>query len=80
MARLDGQKLTSVEILPLTGATKFVFDLGCTLECRRFSKDSNKELWTLYKPSGYVLSVFGDGTFCHQRATEKNEKRHIEIK
>ena len=28
------------------------------------------ELWMLYKPNGYVLSVFGNGTFSHQRASE----------
>ena len=69
-AQLEGQKLVSVEIQPETGATRFVFDLGCVLHCRRFKRNTDSELWMLYKPSGYVLSVHGNGKFSHQRATE----------
>ncbi|MCE9568383.1 MAG: hypothetical protein K8U57_40810 [Planctomycetes bacterium] len=69
-AQLAGQELVSVAIEPETGATRFVFDLGCVLQCRRFERDTDAELWTLYKPSGYVLSVHGNGTFSHQRSTE----------
>jgi hypothetical protein len=73
-AQLDGQELVSVAVEPETGATRFAFDLGCVLHCRRFERDTDAELWMLYKPSGYVLSVHGNGTFSHQRATEV-EKR-----
>ncbi len=69
-AQLAGQKLVSVAVKPETGATSFAFDLGCVLNCRRFDRDTNAELWMLYKPSGYVLSVHGNGTFNHQRATK----------
>jgi hypothetical protein len=69
-AQLAGQKLVSVSVTPETGATSFVFDLGCVLSCRRFQRDDNVDLWTLYRPRGYVLSAFGDGSFTHQRATE----------
>src|SRR5262245_4374853 len=72
--QLSGQELVSLAIDPQTGATRFVFDLGCALHCRRFRRDSDDGLWKLYKPSGYVLSVHGNGTFSHQRGTEV-EKR-----
>jgi len=65
--QLDGQKLVSLAVTPETGATRFDFDLGCVLHCRRFERDSDAELWMLYKPSGYVLSVHANGTFSHQR-------------
>jgi len=73
-AQLEGQELVSVAVEPTTGATRFAFDLGCVLNCRRFERDTDADLWMLYKPSGYVLSVHGNGTFSHQRGTEV-EKR-----
>lgn len=66
---LDGQKLISVEVHSRTAATRFLFDLGGVLKCRRFDQDSAIDLWSLYKPTGYVLSVYGNGTFTHQRGT-----------
>ena len=69
-AQLEGQQLVSVAVAPETGATRFAFDLGCVLHCRRFERDTDAELWMLYKPRGHVLSVHGNGTFSHQRATE----------
>jgi hypothetical protein len=68
--QLEGQKLVSIAVDPEMGATRFTFDLGCVLQCRRFKRDTDAELWTLYKPSGYVLAVHGNGTFSHQRGTE----------
>lgn len=59
---LSGQKLVSVRVDSETGATSFEFDLGCRLNCRRFSKDAADELWVLYRPQGDVVSVYGDGT------------------
>jgi hypothetical protein len=73
-AQLEGQELISVEVEPDTSATRFLFDLGCVLHCRRFERDTDSELWTLYKPSGYVLSVHGNGTFSHQRGTEVKKR------
>lgn len=67
--QLDGQKLVSAVVNPETGATQFVFDLGCVLDCRRFERNSDKELWMLYKPSGYVLSVHGNGAVSHERGS-----------
>lgn len=62
--QLNGQKLLAVEITPATGATRFTFDLGGVLSILRRGRNDD-ELWLLYKPSGYVLSVRGDGTYCH---------------
>jgi hypothetical protein len=66
---LDGQKLIQVQVNPRTGATAFTFDLGSVLEVRRFERDSSDELWTLYEPTGYCLSVRGDGTYDHVPAS-----------
>jgi hypothetical protein len=78
-ACLDGQKLTGVRVNPSTGATRFAFDLGAVLDCRRFEKGRDDELWLLYEPSGFVLSVHGNGTFCHHRGSEVSKRlRRIE--
>src|SRR5204863_2501199 len=69
IAQLSGQKVIAVTINPETGATRFAFDLGCLLDCRRFEPD-DADLWTLYKPSGYTLSVHGDGTVSHQPGSQ----------
>jgi hypothetical protein len=69
-AQLEGQELVSAAVEPATGTTRFDFDLGCTLHCRRFERGDAAELWMLYKPSGYVLSVHGNGSFSHQRVTD----------
>jgi hypothetical protein len=70
MAQLEGQELVSVVVEPDTGATRFTFDLGGVLHCRRFGRESEEELWTLYKRNRYVLSVCGNGTFSHGRGTD----------
>jgi hypothetical protein len=69
IAQLEGQKLVSAHVDSKTGATLFTFDLGCTLDCRRLERDTDDELWMLYKPNGYVLSVHGNGTLRHHRAS-----------
>jgi hypothetical protein len=67
LSDLDGQKLIRVEVDRHTGVTRFDFDLGASLEVWRLRrKDTRKDLWLLYKPNGYVLSVRGDGT-CYYR-------------
>lgn len=63
LARLDGQKLVSVSVNSETSATKLDFDLGATLSIRRTSKKSDTDIWSLYKPDGYVLSVRADGKY-----------------
>jgi hypothetical protein len=78
MAHLNGQKLISAHVEPATGATRFTFDLGGVLDCRRFEKDSDLELWILYKPSKYCLSIYGNGTFTHQRGSTKPKERQFQ--
>lgn len=79
IVRLDGQKLTGVRVHPFTGATRFAFDLGVVLDCRRFEKGSDENLWSLYQPSGFVLTVNGNGTFSHQRGSDTTKRlRRIE--
>jgi hypothetical protein len=77
IVHLQGQRLVSVRINPKTGATRFDFDLGSVLDCRRFEKDSQDELWILYKPSGYVLSVQGNGTYCHGPGSQSPRDWHF---
>jgi hypothetical protein len=73
MARLDGQRLTMITIEPLTGATEFGFDLGATLRVRRLVADDS-DIWTLYKPNGYVLGIRGDGTCTHAKGTTPEDE------
>jgi hypothetical protein len=77
MAQVEGQQLVSAEVEPETAATRFVFDLGCVLHCRRFEQDTDAEMWMLYKPSGYVLSVHGNASFSHQRAKEAEKRLQL---
>ena len=70
VSQLAGQALNSVQVEPVTGSTCFTFDLGCVLHCRRFERGSDAELWLLYRPSGFVLSVYGDGTIGHRHESD----------
>jgi hypothetical protein len=74
MALLDGQKLTGIKVNPVTGTTDFTFDLGARLQARRFEKDDS-DIWTLYKPNGYVLGIRGDGTFTYCSGTTPLDKK-----
>ncbi len=86
MARLHGQKLKDIRVTPETGATEFLFDLGGSLQVRRFNlgaslrvrkvllkKDSY--IWTLsnYK-NGFSLGVRRDGTFTYCRGSTPFDK------
>ena len=63
---IEGQKLVRVNVNELTGATRFEFDLGGIIDVSRLRKyEPASDLWMLYKPNGYVLSVHGDGTYDH---------------
>jgi hypothetical protein len=73
--RLEGQKLVEMLLKPATGATQLKFDLGFELHVRRLDPESDAEIWMLYKPSGYVLSVYGNGTFSHGRSSRARERR-----
>ena len=63
LARLDGQKLTRVSVNPETSATQMEFDLGARLSIRRMGLESDGDIWSLYKPNGYVVSVRADGEY-----------------
>jgi hypothetical protein len=65
-ALLEGERLVRVDVNPQSGASRFTFDLGGELVVRRMSRDSTDELWLLYEPNRYVLSVRGDGTYDHE--------------
>jgi hypothetical protein len=65
-AMLEGQKLVSVHVEPNTAATRFTFDLGSVLDCRRFKPDNN-DLWILSEARGSLLSVCGNGTLHRHR-------------
>ena len=77
ISQLSGQKLVSVSVNAGTGLTRFVFDLGCELNCRRFERNSKDEIWMLYRPNGYVLSVHGDGSYRHKRSTYSERQRKL---
>ena len=63
LSLLDGQKLIGVNVDSITSATQMEFDLGAKLSIRRFSSQSESDMWSLYQPSGYVLSVRSDGKY-----------------
>jgi hypothetical protein len=73
MAGLSGQRLQKIRVNPIHGATEFLFDLGAVLAVRRF-EESDADIWTLYKPNGYVLGVQGNGTFTHAIGTTPGHK------
>ena len=63
---LDGQALISVSLDLDTMRTRFLFDLGASLETTPF--DDTGEQWMLYEPSGMVLAVRADRQFLHAEA------------
>ena len=73
LRRLDGQKLKSVKIDPDSGRTVFTFDLGAVLEVRRMARD-DADIWTLYMPTGYVLSVQNDNMYAYAKGSTRPEE------
>lgn len=63
LAGLSGQKLTGATVNPMTSATQLDFDLGARLLIRRISRDADGDIWSLYKPTGFCLSVRADGRY-----------------
>ena len=78
MSDLEGQKLVDLRVDVRTGASCFTFDLGGVLDVRRFNRGDDDHLWDLWKPSGYVLSVRGDGTYDHEPASELDRRPRLE--
>ena len=82
--QLRGQQLINVAVQPKTGATRFTFDLGCVLLARRLKPNYDADVWMLYKPNGYVLSVYSNGTFSHERGnavpeTVRERRKSIDV-
>ena len=63
LALLDGQILTGVSINPRTSTTEMNFDLGAKLSIQRISSRDDNDIWSLYQPNSYVLSVRADGKY-----------------
>jgi hypothetical protein len=72
---LSGQRFVAARVDEVTGFTRFEFDLGGVLELRRFSANGLDELWSLYRPNDYVLTVRNDGQYKHERATSHGDGR-----
>ena len=62
---LDGQKLTAVTLDPATRATILLFDLGATLKTWPYEANEDEQ-WSLYLPSGDVLTYRADGMYSLQ--------------
>ena len=67
LSRLEGQALTEAKVDLDRGRARLTFDLGGVLELRPMTVGTDDELWSLYRPRNYVLSVFGDSTYSHGR-------------
>ena len=59
---------------------RFIVSAGSDDDVRRFERDSEDELWLLYKPSGYVLSVRGDGQYSHRPGSGSDKRRGVELR
>jgi hypothetical protein len=73
-AHLEGERIQTVEVSPVTGHTCFTFDLGSRLEVRRYAAREDADMWTLYMPRGMALSVRGDGCYRSARANTRQQK------
>ena len=76
--QIEGQRLIQVRVNENTGATSFLFDLDCTVEIRRWGKNSKDELWHLSKPNGYCLSIYGDGKYSHRPGSGIDRRPGVE--
>ncbi len=72
--KLEGQALMDVAVDAATGSTRFFFDLGAVLRVYAYDSDL-LELWFLFDPTGYVLTVRSDGNYCYAPgSTRPSEK------
>ncbi len=74
---LCGQKLTQININSQTGKTRLLFDLGAELEVRRMRPNA-EEVWLLYDPNDYCLSINGDGTYSYVPSSGLDTRSRIE--
>lgn len=74
---LNGQAIASVSVDPGNGATRFAFDLGCTLTTTPAMAGTYSgepvEQWFLHQPSGHALTVRGDGMYRLELGSTKDE-------
>jgi hypothetical protein len=81
LSELDGQVLKTFDLRPSPFETVFDFDLGGQLVVRPYESASldPEELWLLYEPSGEVLTLRSDATFCHHPSDFKGDDRWISV-
>jgi hypothetical protein len=73
LARLSGQILIRVSVVPETGASVFEFDLGGRLETSRQIEPPNEEPdenWMLFDNKENVLSYRADGKYAYHHKDE----------
>jgi len=63
---LEGRPLRHVEICAQDGTTRLMLGAGTVLDIRRKRVAAGEQLWLLFEPGGYCLSVRGDGTYDHE--------------
>lgn len=88
-AQIDGQCLERLWTETEMVVTHFKFDLGAVLTTFPYDDDDPNfpydeddpyELWSLYEPSGDVLSVRSDSRYCHgPGTTPPNEMRWVSL-
>ena len=66
---IDSQILIKASVNPNNGNSIFEFDYGGKIKIKNPKGKSVQELWTLYEPSGYVLTVRSDGKYAHNLDT-----------
>jgi hypothetical protein len=77
LAILEGQKIKNIWIDRESGATRFEFDLGAVLQVRRRARRSRDELWLLYMPNGYVLSILGNGSYTYEPGSGIDKRKGV---
>ena len=70
---LDGQKLTAVTLDPAARATIFSFDLGAILKTWPYEYHEDEQ-WSLYLPSGDVLTYRADGMYSLQPGDQNTDQ------
>jgi hypothetical protein len=76
LALLDGQHLVEASIQGRDGSTRMEFDQGGVVSIRG-SLGEDGEMWSLYDPGGYVLTVRTDGQYSHSLGTASERWRAI---
>jgi len=73
----EGERVKSVQVDARSGRTRISFDLGSTLDLWRIPSAHREEIWSLYAPRGWVLTVRGDGTYSYGRGSAKDKWKPI---